>query len=100
MNAFQSPKLYSYAPTKQGIATADNERFLRLWFEVSNENVAIGIKSHDESYESRKKWYPYSKGGTYRKWFGNREYYINWEKDGLELKQFKKSVIRNTNKAY
>ena len=95
ISAFESSKLYDFAPTKQGIATADNNRFLRLWFEVSFGQIAFHIRSHAEAKESHYKWYPYNKGGSYRKWFGNREYLLNWYKDGKELQAFEKSVIRN-----
>ena len=95
INAFTFDNLYKYAPTKQGIATADNERFLRFWYEVSSENIARAITSHASSLQCEKKWYPYNKGGAFRKWYGNREYVINWFHDGMELRNFAKAVIRN-----
>ncbi len=70
------------AEPRQGMATADNNRFLRLWFEVSTQ-------------KTNRKWYPYSKGGSFRKWYGNGEYFVNWENDGAEIKSFPGSVIRN-----
>lgn len=83
------------AEPRQGLATADNDRFLRVWHEVNIHN--IGFEKHDseEAIRSRKKWFPYCKGGGYRKWAGNTEYVINWEDDGRELRNFKGSVIRN-----
>jgi len=85
----------SFAEPKQGLATADNNRFLRLWFEVDRNNIAFSCGSHDEAKVNGKKWFPYNKGGGYRKWYGNNEYVINWEHDGQELCAFKKSVIRS-----
>ena len=95
ISAFESDCLYSFAPTKQGIATADNNRFLRFWFEVEIAHIAFGIRNHEESKLSECKWYPYNKGGSFRKWFGNRDYVLNWFNDGSELQKFEKSVIRN-----
>ena len=79
----------------QGLATADNARFLRYWHEVNLEKIGFGMKSTDEAKESRKKWFPYNKGGNARRWYGNQELLVNWENDGEEIKSFKPAVIRN-----
>ena len=83
------------ADAKQGVATADNYRFLRLWNEVSINKVSFHTHSHEEAATAREKWFPYNKGGDFRKWYGNNEFVVNWEHDGAELKQFKGSVLRN-----
>lgn len=70
---------------KRGIATGDNDKFLRLWYEVANNKCSIEFDSKD------KKWFPYNKGGDFRKWYGNREYVINWENEGSEIRCFKKN---------
>ena len=62
-----------------GLSTADNERFLRFFWEVNAGKIANGKK--DE-----KKWYLFHKGGEYRKWYGNLLYVVNWENDGSEIK--------------
>lgn len=85
----------SFAYPKQGLATADNNRFLRLWFEVDRTKLALSCKSGDEAASSNAKWFPYNKGGGFKKWYGNNEYVINWENDGKELRNFKGSVIRS-----
>lgn len=77
------------APPKQGLATADNERFLRLWYEVDVQKIGFGISSCDEAAASGKKFFPYNKGGSFRRWYGNRDYVVNWENDGYEIKNFK-----------
>ena len=82
---------------KQGLATADNNRFLRQWFEVNSSNINFSCGSCDESKNSDLKWYPYNKGGNFKKWYGNQNYIINWKRDGFEVRSFKKSVIRNSN---
>ena len=72
--------LSSVAEIKQGLKTGDNEKFLRLWFEVSSTKF---------SPFSGTKWFPCNKGGDYRRWYGNNDYVINWENDGFELKNFR-----------
>jgi len=84
-----------FANPKQGLATADNKRFLRLWFEVSGEDIYLECSDHENAFLSNKKWYPYNKGGGFKKWYGNNAYLINWQHDGAELKAFKGSVIRS-----
>lgn len=92
------PKLSDIAAIKQGLATADNDRFLRLWFEVSKEKTSFSCKSRTEAAKSGSKWFPHSKGGEFRKWYGNREWMVNWENDGRELLDFRpRSVIRSPN---
>lgn len=90
-----STLLGEVAEPKQGIATADNNKFLRLWFECDRTKLFHNCKNHGESLTSKKKWYPYNKGGNFRKWYGNNDYVINWQSDGRDLKAFKASVLRN-----
>lgn len=78
-----------------GLQTADNARFLRYWHEVNLEKIGFGMKSAEEAKESGKKWFITTKGGPFRRWYGNMDYLVNWENDGKELKEFKGSVIRN-----
>lgn len=73
---------------KQGLATADNKRFLRQWFEVGIDNISFNSHSIKDSVESGKKWFPYNKGGSYRKWYGNYDYVVNWQNDGYEIRHF------------
>ena len=76
------------ADSKQGLATADNNRFLRQWFEVNINKTNFSAKNHEEAEASKKKWFPYNKGGEFRKWYGNNDYVVNWENDGFEIKNF------------
>lgn len=87
--------LTNFADSVQGLATADNNRFLRLWYECAIRTIFWNCKNHHCSLNSDKKWYPCTKGGKFRRWYGNFEYLVNWQHDGLELKNFKASVIRN-----
>ena len=92
----ENEALGSLAEVKQGLATADNDRFLRLWHEVSLGSVGIRLGSRDAARDSKKKWFPHSKGGEFRKWYGNRDWVVNWEMDGAELFAFRpRSVIRS-----
>ena len=77
------------AEPRQGMATADNDRFLRFWNEVSFNKVGLNYSNRDEAKESSLKWFPYNKGGAFRRWYGNRDYVVNWENDGFEIKNFK-----------
>ena len=77
------------APAKQGLATADNERFLRQWFEVSTERSYMRARDREDAKASGARWFPHNKGGEYRKWWGNQDYVINWQDDGRELWDFR-----------
>ena len=96
-------RMDSIVDPKVGLQTGDNHRFLRQWFEVSLTNIKFNAKSMDESLSSNKKWFPYNKGGSYRKWYGNYDYVVNWENNGAEIRNFKfpngkqRSVVRNPN---
>ncbi|MBP1566404.1 MAG: BREX-1 system adenine-specific DNA-methyltransferase PglX [Oscillospiraceae bacterium] len=92
-NFEKGKNLGCFAYPKQGLATADNNRFLKLWYEVNFSS--IDLDKTDNIIPTLKKWYPHNKGGEYRKWYGNRYYIINWELNGSELKNFKGAVIRN-----
>jgi type II restriction/modification system DNA methylase subunit YeeA len=85
-NAFETlPSLSEIAKPRQGLATSDNNRFLRLWFEPTISSIGFGLNSRKEAQDSNKKWFPCQKGGSFRKWYGNNEYLVNWENDGEEL---------------
>lgn len=84
----EGEELRKYAPPRQGIATSDNNRFLRLWYEVCDGRIGFDCTSIAESLKTKKKWFPYNKGGDYRKWYGNQEYVVNWENDGYEIRNF------------
>ena len=78
---FAAGLLFSYAETKQGFKTGDNERFLRLWYECSVDKESF-------SGDKEKKWFPCTKGGEFRRWYGNFEYIVDWENDGYKIKNF------------
>lgn len=72
-----------------GMATANNDRFIRLWYEVGMDKIGLGMKCREEAVNSKKKWFPFAKGGEFRKWYGNNDYVVNWENDGIEIRNFK-----------
>lgn len=80
--------LEDIAEPRQGMATADNNRFLRCWWEVDNSKIGLALTSSDEALKSKRKWFPYNKGGDFRKWYGNNQFVVNWENDGYEIRNF------------
>lgn len=78
--------LSAIAEPRQGVKTLNNALFLKFWFEISPEKASYNCSSIEESIRSKKKWFPYNKGGSYRKWYGNNEYLVNWENDGQAMK--------------
>ncbi|MDA3915604.1 MAG: BREX-1 system adenine-specific DNA-methyltransferase PglX [Deltaproteobacteria bacterium] len=80
---------------RQGLATANNDRFLRFWYEIDFLKIGFSMSDCQDAMISGLKWFPYNKGGAYRKWYGNFEYVVNWFSDGEKLKNFNKAVIRN-----
>ena len=90
LKAFATYKqVRDFYTVRNGLTTGDNNTFLRLWYEVSEQTMSY-------------KWFPCNKGGSFRRWYGNRDYLINWENDGIALKNFKdektgklRSTLRN-----
>ena len=81
-----SSKLGELIITKLGMSTNDNGRFLREWFEVSFLKICTNRRNEDKFVFSQK-WFPYSKGGNWRRWYGNVIEVINWENEGKEVKE-------------
>lgn len=100
----REPSISNFADARPGLQTSDNARFLRLWHEVGISKASFNSETRKESVASGKKWFPCNKGGSYRKWFGNWEHFVNWENDGAELFEFATSlygsptrIIKNAN---
>ncbi|MBB6333742.1 BREX-1 system adenine-specific DNA-methyltransferase PglX [Schaalia hyovaginalis] len=77
--------LRDIADPKQGLATTDNKRFTRLWWEPSHRAIGFGL-SRASALRSGLRWFPYNKGGSFRRWYGNHEHVVNWQSDGCEIK--------------
>ncbi|EOW9120616.1 BREX-1 system adenine-specific DNA-methyltransferase PglX [Vibrio cholerae] len=86
------PSLEQLGLVRQGASTSDNNRFLRFWYEVPYSKIGFGIDSVESAANSNKKWFPYNKGGEFRKWYGNHEFVINYENDAKELKEFQSTL--------
>jgi hypothetical protein len=86
---FQIEKLHKYATPRAGMITGNNEKFVRFWWEVSQSMLMTDAKSRTDANNSNKIWFPYQKGGSFRKWFGNKDYVVNWQNDGNLLRTTK-----------
>lgn len=75
-----------------GMATANNDMFIRLWYEVNNGKTGFCCKSRIEAKNSKQKWFPFTKGGENRKWYGNNDYVVNWENDGFAIQNFRDEI--------
>ena len=81
LNLFQEKRFASVGDSKQGLATGDNNQFVRQWYEISYSTSSLSTPC-----DYSKKWHPYNKGGAKRRWYGNQECLVNWENDGYEIK--------------
>ena len=89
LNVFSFPVLSTVGETREGVTTANNELFLKFWYEVKKISIDFGCTSQKDAISSTKKWFPHHKGGEYRKWYGNCEYVINWANGGSEIMNYK-----------
>lgn len=88
-NAFKNNKKFGdFYLTRVGLQTSDNNRFVRQWYEVDYTKIGFNYNNREEAKLSNKKWFPYNKGGDYRKWYGNNEAVVNWENDGAEIREY------------
>ncbi|MEW1975434.1 BREX-1 system adenine-specific DNA-methyltransferase PglX [Microbacterium profundi] len=97
-----SPTVGSKLDAKQGLATADNGRFVRFWWEVSGDRVTRDSLDRTSALDAGGRWFPYNKGGTPTPWWGNQDHVVNWESDGREVRAFgtesggrPRSAVRN-----
>ena len=100
-NILSIDKFDTYFEPKAGLSTGDNDQFLKLWFEVNLNDIYFTATDCIQAMYTGKKWFPYSKGGSFRKWYGNNEYIVNWQDNGKEIASFVgpdgklRSTIRN-----
>lgn len=92
---FKNDSVGKFGWGSKGIITGDNSRFLRLWHEISFSKMKCDAKIYTDTYNQDKKWYPCTKGGSFRKWFGNNEYVIDWENNGYRVIDCAKDEKRN-----
>ena len=79
------PKLEEVAKPVVGLRSSDNTRFLRMWWEVGLSRIGFNCRSLDEAQQSKKIWFPYMKGGSFKRWYGNQEYVVKWSLGGKEI---------------
>ena len=89
---FNSPKMSDVAKPRQGLATGCNDLFVRQWFEVAIDKISFSASSIENAALSQKKWFPYNKGGEFRRWYGNNDYVVNWENDGVLIRNFRNEL--------
>ena len=88
LKMFDNITVGKISDTRLGMATADNDRFLRFFWEINYGDCDLECKSIEENITSMKKWFQYAKGGNYRKWYGNNERLVNWFNNGISIRSF------------
>ena len=92
---FEGTLLSDYAQPKVGLQTGENEKYIRFWNEISWTKVGLNCASPTAAVQSGKKWFPCNKGGEFRRWYGNNNLVVDWENDGMRIKNQAGSYIRN-----
>jgi len=92
--AFKNKLISDIAEPRSGLSTSDNNRFLRYWYEVDVKKSSIFDLLNYKEY----KWIPMNKGGSFRKWYGNNEWLINYENDGQEIKEYASKLYKNASR--
>ncbi|MGE8181983.1 BREX-1 system adenine-specific DNA-methyltransferase PglX [Pseudomonas mandelii] len=82
----EHPSLSQVGKPRQGLATTDNERFLRFWYECALNDIFFSANDSDDAKKSQCRWFPCQKGGGFKKWYGNNEYVVDWENNGQRIK--------------
>ena len=94
-DTFEHPLVADMGKTVRGYATASSEKYMRKWYEVSINNIAFGCKSNEDAYQTGKRWFPYNKGGFYKKWYGNNEEIIDYFQNGDSYRNIKGFCFSN-----
>lgn len=89
LEVFQNQALSTLSSPRQGLATGENDRFTRMWYEVETTRLCLCAHNRKAAMQSHARWFPYNKGGDFRKWYGNNDCVVNWENDGNEIRNFK-----------
>lgn len=92
LKAFDRDRVGSVSVSKCGMGTSDNNRFLRFWHEVSIDRIGFHYKAIEETEDGKYRWFPYNKGGEYRKWYGNRSYVVNFYNNGYDIREATKNA--------
>ena len=95
VSLFSNEKIENYFIPKFGMSTGDGNKYIRLWTELEFQKIDISSSSLEEANDKNRKWVALDKGGSYRKWYGNRNYVVLWENDGYEIRNNPKSAVRS-----
>ena len=87
LHLFEGKKASDYGDAKSGMTTTDNSRFLRFWFEPNWDAIGFGYTSLEQTEDKKYKWFPFTKGGDFRRWYGNQSYIVNWLDNGKEIRK-------------
>ncbi|MBV1818012.1 BREX-1 system adenine-specific DNA-methyltransferase PglX [Clostridium cochlearium] len=90
---YEGINLEQFAAPRVGLATGNNDKFIREWYEVNYDLIGFNIVGGEKMLTLPYKWIPYNKGGSYRKWYGNREFVVDWYKDGMNIKNYKQKRL-------
>lgn len=90
---YEGISLEQFADPRVGLATGNNDKFIREWYEVPYDLIGFNIEDGEKMLTLPYKWIPYNKGGSYRKWYGNREFVVDWYKDGMNIKNYKQKRL-------
>jgi len=90
---YNGKRLDSFADPRVGMATGDNDLFVRLWQEVEFPNIGLGVRDGEETLDREERWYPYNKGGECRRWYGNRTHLVDWYHNGSTITAFKQGRL-------
>lgn len=93
---FYGKSIGNFGVFKQGIATSNNQRFIRNWHEIESKEFELNCKNFEDLGKSISTWFPYNKGGAYRKWYGNNELVVKWKNNGAEMKDFTSRLPQGT----
>ena len=84
----QMDRLGDWTPVKVGLQTGSNDIFVRNWYEISRLDFGVNYKTVSQTKSGEHKWFPYNKGGDYRRWYGNNDNIVNWQNDGYKIRTF------------
>ncbi|MFN9888829.1 MAG: BREX-1 system adenine-specific DNA-methyltransferase PglX, partial [Pseudanabaena sp.] len=93
----KSKTLGEIAAVRHGMSTGNNNQFIRIWSEVNFEKIGLLISDHEEAISSNKKWFPYNKGGEFRRWYGNNIYVLNYKNRGQDMQDKANTGFRHDN---
>ena len=94
-NFFTNNKLKNISEIKNGLGTTNNDLFVREWVEVNLKKIGFNYMNRILACESKKRWFPYNKGGETRKWYGNMSLIVDWEGDGKRIRKATEGASQN-----